>query len=281
MILFPNAKINLGLYITGKRPDGYHNISTVMVPVGWRDVLEITPSKNGKTTLTVYGRKVDCAPEKNLVIKAYNVLSTFIGGLPPVDFHLEKIIPDGAGLGGGSADASFAIKGLNSLFNIGLSEKELAKVAVMVGADCPFFIYNRPALCEGIGDEISFDIKPCIFGKSILIVKPSVAAVSTREAYAGVHPHSMEINIPTLISQDPQMWKGVLKNEFETSIFPIHPVLADIKERMYGNGAEYASMTGSGAAVFGIFDSDILAQTAADTFSDCDKIVTKAFFVND
>lgn len=281
MILFPNAKINLGLSIVGIRHDGYHDIVTIMVPVGWRDILEITPSKGNKTTLTTWGRHVACSPEKNLVMKAYEALSSFTEGLPPVDINLEKIIPDGAGLGGGSSDAAFTILGLNELFNLGLSKENLAKVAVKVGADCPFFIYNVPALCEGIGDRISFDITPRLIGKHILIAKPRVASISTKEAYAGISPHPLDIDMPKTIASEPAAWKGVLKNDFENSIFPKVPQIAELKRAIIDGGAEYASMSGSGAAVYGIFDSDILAHDIAANLHACDKIVTKALFLND
>lgn len=281
MIVFPNAKINLGLYITGKRPDGYHDISTVMVPVGWRDVLEITPSEDSKVSIITLGRKIECPPEKNLVVKAYNALSSFVGGLPPVIFRLEKIIPDGAGLGGGSADASFAILGLNDMFNLGLPKETLAKVAETVGADCPFFIYNRPALCEGKGEEISFNLYLSLKDKSILIVKPYVTAVSTREAYEGVNPKMPGNNIKDILLLSPENWMGKLINDFEPSIFKKLPVLHEVKNTMLENGARYASMTGSGAAVFGIFDNDNMAERASNLFKQCDKIVTRVLDVND
>lgn len=281
MILFPNAKINIGLYITGRRPDGYHDIVTAMVPVGWRDILELTPSKGNRTTLTTYGRPVDCPPEKNLVMKAYEALSAFTGGIPPVDIYLEKIIPDGAGLGGGSADAAFTIRGLNELFNLGLPDDALARVAVSVGADCPFFIYNRPAICEGIGERISFDLNLALEGKAIVIAKPRVAAVSTREAYAGVTPHPASADLRTELAMSPNRWTRLVKNDFETSIFPKLPAISRIKEAMYKAGAEYASMSGSGAAVYGIFDSDKMAQIACDSLEGCDKFVTNALHLND
>lgn len=281
MILFPNAKINLGLRITSRRPDGYHNINTVMVPVGWHDILEITPVKGQENTLHIYGRRVDCPPEKNLVMKAFNALNSFTGGLPHVAFNLEKVIPDGAGLGGGSADAAFALKGLNDLFNLGLSFDELASVAVRVGADCPFFIYNTPAICRGIGDEINFDVSPCLKGKAILIVKPHVAAVSTKEAYDGIVPNPHEVDLASIVSGNLDEWKYILKNDFETSIFEKLPILLDCKNKMYREGAEYASMTGSGAAIFGVFENDNLAHRAYENFSGCDKFVTHVLGLND
>ena len=272
MILFPYAKINLGLQIVGVRPDGYHDISTVMVPVMWRDILELTPARGPETTLTTYGRAVDCLPEKNLVMKAYRAMCAFTGGLPPVDFHLDKRIPDGAGMGGGSADAAFAIRGLNELFNLGLDDDTLARVAVTVGADCPFFIYNRPALCQGIGDRITLDVHPALDGHRIIIVKPRVASVSTKEAYDNAVCTPGKVDLPSIVEQSPAQWRGRLVNDFESSVFPRLPLLAETKQRMYDSGAAYASMTGSGAAIYGIFDDDKLAQTAYDNFADCDKI---------
>lgn len=276
MVLFPNAKINLGLFITARRSDGYHEISTVMVPVGWCDILEITPAKGPQTTLKTFGRHVDCPPEKNLVMKAYNALSAFTGGLPPVDFCLEKVIPDGAGLGGGSADAGFALRGLNTLFNIGLPENELAKIALQVGADCPFFIYNRPALCEGIGEKISFDVSPALNGKVVVIAKPRVAAVSTREAYAGVTPRLSDIDLRAAVARHPGEWNRDIRNDFEESIFPLLPQVANAKDTLVSSGAVYAAMSGSGAAVFGIFDDDKMAYSAADSLTDCDTFVTSS-----
>ena len=270
MILYPNAKINLGLAVERRRPDGYHDIATIMVPVDWCDILEIVPADNSTTSLTTFGRAVDCPPEKNLVIKAYNALADTLGGLPPVHFYLEKIIPDGAGMGGGSADASFALRGLNELFNLGLDEQQLATVAATVGADCPFFIRNRPAWCTGTGTDLADCTTTGISGRAILIAKPRVASVSTKEAYAGVMPKPLSYDICELVNKPAAEWRDKLTNDFEQSVFAKLPAVRDIKERMYRLGAEYASMTGSGAAVFGIFSNDNLAQSAASAFTDCD-----------
>lgn len=245
-----------------------------MVPVGWHDILEMVPSRADSPTLTVYGRKVDCPPEKNLVIKAYNALCSFTGGLPAVDFYLEKIIPDGAGLGGGSADAAFTLKGLDELFNLGIPDAQLSEVAATVGADCPFFIYNRPALCRGIGDEISLEVNPGLEGRHILIAKPHVASVSTKEAYAGVSPHPVSIDLAAQTTLPPDKWNFI--NDFEKSVFKKIPQLAGLKQRILSLGAEYASMTGSGSAIFGIFNTANMAQKAYDSLNGCDKIVTEA-----
>ena len=185
MITFPNAKINLGLDILRRREDGYHDIETVMVPVPWHDVLEIVPAKGEETTLTVTGRHVDCPPEKNLVMKAYRALEREVS-LPPVDIYLRKIIPDGAGLGGGSADASFTLRALNELFALGYNDEQLARVASTLGADCPFFIYNRPMLCTGTGTDME-PIDVDLQGLDILIAKPDVS-VPTAAAYSHTTP---------------------------------------------------------------------------------------------
>lgn len=267
MIVFPNAKINIGLNILEKRPDGYHNIETVMYPVPWRDILEIVPSNGSRTALHVSGRGVACPPEKNLVMKAYNALGA-VAALPPVDIFLHKVIPDGAGLGGGSSDAAFTLKALNSMFSLGISDDDLAGIAATLGADCPFFIHNKPMLATGTGTTLtSFDIS--LAGKSIAVVKPPVS-VPTAVAYSGVTPHTPPRSLHEVLrGEGIAAWKDSVKNDFEQSIFPVHPVVEKIKHTLYNIGAEYASMSGSGSAVFGIFDSesDILAESAAKMFA--------------
>ena len=267
MILFPNAKINLGLDIIEKRPDGYHNIETVMYPVPWRDILEIVPAKGDETTLTVSGRAVDCPPEKNLVMKAYRALAERIP-LPPVDIYLRKIIPDGAGLGGGSADAAFTLRGLNDLFALDLPDDELAAIASRLGADCPFFIYNRPMLCTGIGTEFT-PVGINLEGYSIVIVKPAVS-VPTAQAYSRVTPALPACRLIDLLAETPERWKGCVKNDFEASVFPLYPAVAVIKERLDSMGAVYTSMSGSGSSVYGLFKSDILSDGLTETFEGCD-----------
>lgn len=267
MILFPNAKINLGLDILFKRDDSYHEIETVMIPVGWQDILEIVPAKNNETTLTVTGRTVDCPPEKNLVMKAYRKLAETID-IPPVDIYLRKIIPDGAGLGGGSADAAFTLTGLNDLFSLGLSQDKLAHIAAAIGADCPFFIYNRPMLCTGTGTTMSpIDIN--ISELSVVIIKPAVS-VPTAMAYSRVKPSIPSISLGHTIQLPPEKWHGQLKNDFEPSVFPLLPQCGDIKTRLQSSGAIYSSMSGSGSAVYGLFKSDILAEDISHLFPECD-----------
>lgn len=269
MVVFPNAKINIGLSITGKRPDGYHDIETVMVPVPWRDVLEIVPSAGGETSLTVYGRSIDCPMEKNLVIKAYRRLCRE-AEMPPVDIYLQKIIPDGAGLGGGSADAAFTLKALNDMFSLGFSDNDLAGIAASIGADCPFFIYNRPMLATGTGTELAAVDGIPLPGKWIVVAKPPVA-VSTAEAYRGVSLSVSCADLRQVVKGDISGWaRRGLKNDFEASIFPKYPEIRHLKEQMLDRGALYASMSGSGAAVYGIFDDDKLAETARGSFGGLD-----------
>ncbi len=267
MITFPNAKINLGLNIVERRPDGYHNIETVFYPVPLTDVLEIVPAQDDKeTTLTCHGNQVDCPPEKNLVMKAYRLLQERYS-LPAVEMHLYKHIPDGAGLGGGSSDAAHALIMLNQMFSLGLTDQELAAHAVTLGADCAFFIYNRPMLATGIGDVLS-PVDVSLKGKTLLLVKPPMG-VDTRTAYSRVVPQQPTVPVTEVISRPVMSWDGLLVNDFEPSVFAALPQLWLIKARLLDAGAEYAAMSGSGSTIFGIFDSDKLAEATADTFTDC------------
>ncbi|MBD5214182.1 MAG: 4-(cytidine 5'-diphospho)-2-C-methyl-D-erythritol kinase [Bacteroidales bacterium] len=262
MILFPNAKINLGLNITERRPDGYHNLESLFLPVGWKDILEIVPSRDGQTHLTVYGNKPNCPDEDNLVIKAYRALCE-VTDLPPVDIYLEKIIPDGAGLGGGSSDAAFTLKGLNDLFCLDLPDSKLAEIASQLGADCTFFIYNRPMIASGIGTDLTpaeFDTTPYY----IVIAKPAVS-VSTKEAYAGVKPSPWPTPLHELLKRNEI---NKLVNDFEVSIFPKCPQIAELKAKMLQSGAAYASMSGSGSSVFGLYTDRATADKAAKSLAD-------------
>ena len=265
MITFPNAKINLGLNIVERRPDGYHNIETVFYPIPLSDVLEIVPAVD-ETTLTCYGNAVDCPTEKNLVMRAYRMLQQRCD-LPPVAIHLYKHIPDGAGLGGGSSDAAHTLMMLNQMFGLGLKDAELAAMAATLGADCAFFIYNRPMMATGIGDVLS-PIEVNLKGKTLLLVKPPVG-VDTRTAYSRVVPATPTVNLAHIITQPVQTWDGLLVNDFEPSVFAALPQLWLIKARLIDAGAQYVAMSGSGSTIFGIFDSDKLAEAEADTFADC------------
>lgn len=266
MLLFPNAKINLGLDITARRADGYHDIATAFYPIPLTDVLELVPAHGEQATLTCYGRPVDCPPEKNLVMKAYRLLhDEFPRDVYPVDIYLYKHIPDGAGLGGGSSDASHTLLALNAMFGLGLSREQLAQRASKLGADCAFFIFNEAVMATGIGDVFTPLPSLSLQGLTLLLVKPDVS-VPTREAYAQVTPAPSPRPIPSILAQPLAQWRGELKNDFEPSVFAQHPQVGAIKQALYRAGAIYASMSGSGSSVFGIFQSDILADQAARQF---------------
>lgn len=274
MILFPNAKINLGLRVLRRRPDGYHDLETVMVPVGWTDVLEMVPSEKGGSFTLTGSSLGGCPPEKNLVIKALRALETHIGeALPPLDIYLRKNIPDGAGLGGGSADASFAIRGANEIFGLGMTDAEMASVAAKVGADCPFFIYNRPMLARGIGEILTPIDIPGAEAFHIAIAKPETEAVSTKDAYAGISPAELPegTSLAEALCAPASDWResGIVVNDFEPSVFAIRPAIEDTLRRMQDCGAAYAAMSGSGAAVFGLFTSAKMAEEAAARFDGC------------
>lgn len=262
MILFPNAKINIGLDILRKRPDGYHDISTIMIPTGWTDILEIVETEGGDDQLSTTGLAIDCALEKNLVMRAVRIFRQRYD-FPAVNIGLHKLIPDGAGLGGGSADAAFTLKGINSLFSLGVEDSELVDMASQLGADCAFFVYNKPMLCEGVGNIM----RPVDVNKPddlhLVIVKPSVS-VATAAAYRNVSPSIPSETIESIVSSYPiGQWQGRLKNDFETSVFAQYPEVGYVKMLMLDLGAVYASMSGSGSAVYGFFPNEDSAQELA------------------
>ncbi|MEZ5198455.1 MAG: 4-(cytidine 5'-diphospho)-2-C-methyl-D-erythritol kinase [Bacteroidales bacterium] len=252
MLCFPNGKINLGLSVINKRPDGFHNIETIMVPVSLCDVLEIIPSSNGSNSFHLSGVNLDGNSEDNLVMKAYQLLKRDFK-LSPVSIHLHKNIPSGAGLGGGSADAAFTIILLNELFNLQLKLSQLEDYARKIGSDCPFFIRNKAALAYEKGDQFS-PISLHLENYYLVIVKPDIH-ISTPQAYSRVKPYPKEIPLENIISLPIEKWKSSLINDFETEIFKPYPEIKKIKNNLYDAGAVYASLTGSGAAVFGIFEN--------------------------
>lgn len=255
MIAFPNVKINLGLSITEKRPDGYHNLETVFYPVALEDALEINPCNDAATKFTLHQHGMEIAgnPEDNLVVKAYLLLDREFD-LPPVEIHLFKHIPSGAGLGGGSSDAAFMLKLLNDQFNLHLTDHQLEGYAATLGADCAFFIKNQPTFAEGIGNIFS-PVQLSLKGYQIMIIKPDVF-VSTREAFSNIRPQRPEHSVKEVIKRPVSEWRETLINDFEASVFPLHPVIGEIKEELYRQGAVYASMSGSGSSVFGLFAPD-------------------------
>jgi 4-diphosphocytidyl-2-C-methyl-D-erythritol kinase len=249
MITFPCAKINLGLNIISKRDDGYHNLETVFFPVsGLTDILEIVESDVFSFTQT--GIHVDSATEDNLCVKAYRILEKDYG-LPPVSIYLHKVIPLGAGLGGGSSDAAFTLTSLNKIFGLDISHERLKSYAAVLGSDCAFFIDNVPSKASGRG-ELLEPIEIDISGLYLMLATPDIH-VSTKEAYANVTPRIPDLSIADIIKLPVEEWKDKLHNDFEKSIFHLHPTIAGIKEKMYEQGALYSSMSGSGASVFGLF----------------------------
>ena len=257
MILFPNCKINIGLHITKKREDGFHDLETVFYPLPWTDILEITPLPQAnhhtiefKSTGTrIYGSK-----DHNLCVRAYELLAADFN-LGPVKMHLHKVLPIGAGLGGGSADAAYALKGLNNLFKLGLSAQQLESYAVILGSDCPFFIQNQPVYATGRGN-IFESIKLSLDGYFFVLVKPRIH-ISTAEAYAGVQPQLPKTSLKELIKKPIDQWKNSISNDFEKTILDKHPSIKKIKKRLYEEGAIYAAMSGSGSTVYGIFKEEV------------------------
>ena len=251
MICFPNAKINLGLNIVSKRPDGYHNLETVFYPIGLKDALEIVPSKSGeKYRFFQSGIPIQGHDDDNLVIKALNLISE-TNEIPPIDIYLLKKIPFGAGLGGGSADAAFMLRLLNDTFQLDYTDEQLMQLAAKIGADCPFFIKNRPAFAMGIGDKLE-EIAVNLNDYYIVLVKPPIA-VPTKDAYAMIEPQQPEVSLKEIVQQPVSEWKNAMKNDFEVPVFKKYPEICAIKNRLYELGAVYASMSGSGSSVFGIF----------------------------
>lgn len=248
MIVFPNAKINIGLNVVSKRPDGYHNLETIFYPVELSDALEMVEAK--ETILTTSGIQIEGPPSENLILKAYNLIKKDYN-LPPVKFHLHKAIPFGAGLGGGSSDAAFTLKMLNEYFNLGLTMEVLEKYAVQIGADCPVFIQNKPTFASGIGNEFK-DVDLSLSSFKIAILKPKIS-VGTPEAYRNVTPGKPKISLDEAIKNPIETWKESIVNDFEKSVFLQYPEIADLKKLLYNQGAVYASMSGSGSAVYGIF----------------------------
>ena len=249
MKVFPNCKINIGLNIVERRSDGYHNLQTVFYPIPLHD--EISTQLSETDVLSIEGLCIEGAPEDNLVMKVLAILREKGFAIPPVNVTLHKKIPSGAGLGGGSSDAAFMMKALNEMFSLELTDEEMEALLAPLGADCPFFVKNQPVYAEGIGNiftPICLDLK----GWYLILVKPD-DFVSTREAYSGVTPCVPEIPLEEALRRPVSQWNGLVINGFEESVFPLHPELAAVKESMYARGALYASLSGSGSSIFGIF----------------------------
>ena len=248
----PCAKINLGLYVTERRPDGYHNLETIFYPIPLCDDLEIEPA--AEESFVLEGLPVAGDPADNLVMRVVAALRLRGFDIPPLSVRLTKHIPMGAGLGGGSSDAAYALLLLNDLFRLGLSPDEMERIVAPLGADCPFFIRHQPAFATGIGDQLR-PIGLDLSGFHLVLLKPD-DFVSTREAYQGIQPRRPRHDLARDILRPVSEWSGLVENDFERSVFPLHPAIADLKAMLYQQGALYAAMSGSGSAVFGLFDRE-------------------------
>lgn len=255
MITFPIAKINLGLNVVEKRADGYHNLQTVFFPVPLLDALDVQemgaefPSQYD-CDLKVSNIHIDGDEQRNLVVRAYNLLKQDFPDMPRVHAHLYKGIPTQAGMGGGSSDCGFMITLLNKMFNLGLSDEQMIQYAARLGADCAFFILNKPCYAEGIGEKLQ-PIQLSLSGWYLSLVRPDIP-VSTREAFALIKPHYPEFNCKEVVQLPVEEWCGKLTNDFEDSVFAVHPELGAVKDRLYQLGATYAAMSGSGSTLFAL-----------------------------
>ena len=255
----PCAKVNLGLYITKKRPDGYHNLETVFVPIPLCDDLTIRTKDGGEDELQLEGMELEGNPMDNLVMRAAALLRTRGYEVPPVSIRLRKNIPSGAGLGGGSSDAAYTLRMLNEMLQLGIGRDELMQMAATLGADCAFFIQDAPMFARGIGDILS-PVELDLSGLWLTLVKPD-DFVSTREAYSGMKPAQPEHPLLQSIGRPIGQWQALVGNDFEKSIFPAHPTIAQVKQQMLDAGALYAAMSGSGSSVFGLFPQETRIPT--------------------
>lgn len=256
MITKPICKINLGLNVVERRPDGYHNLETVFYPVPIHDALEVFQMDESFPSsvdcdLKVTNLHIDGDEQKNLVVRAYNLLKQDFPQMPRVHAHLWKGIPTQAGMGGGSSDCGFMITLLNEMFQLGLSEQQMIGYAARLGADCAFFIVNRPVYAEGIGEKMQ-DITLDLSGWYLAIVRPAIP-VSTREAFSLITPQHPAENCREIVKQPVESWRGRLTNDFEKSVFTLYPQIGAIKDRLYDMGAAYAAMSGSGSSLYGLF----------------------------
>ena len=255
-ISFPIAKINLGLNVVEKRPDGYHNLQTVFYPVPLKDALEVQVMDSAFPSdydcdLKVTNIRIEGDEQRNLVVRAYQLLKKDFPTLPRIHIHLWKGIPTQAGMGGGSSDCAYMLLLLNQQFQLGLTDEQLIQYAAQLGADCAFFILSRPCYAEGIGEKLQ-PIDMSLNGYHIAVVRPDIP-VSTKEAFSRIHPHYPAQNCRETVMQPVETWRDTLVNDFEESVFAIHPEIGNIKQQLYNMGATYAAMTGSGSALFGLF----------------------------
>ena len=277
MIVFPIAKINLGLNVVEKRPDGYHNLQTVFYPVPIKDALEVQQMDEGFPSdvdcdLKVTNIAIEGDEQRNLVVRAYLLLKQDFPTLPRIHTHLWKGIPTQAGMGGGSSDCAYMIRLLNALFDLQLSDEQMIRYAARLGADCAFFIKSEPCYAEGIGEKmqpIGLDLSEWYIG----VVRPDIP-VPTKEAFSRIHPHYPQVCPKEAVMQPVETWRETLVNDFEESVFALHPEIGAVKEQLYKTGATYAAMSGSGSALFGLFKErpDTLSRQFPDMFTFCSRL---------
>ena len=274
MINFPIAKVNLGLNVVEKRPDGYHNLETVFYPVPIKDALEVQVMDDAFPSdydcdLKVTNITIDGDEQRNLVVRAYQLLKKDFPTLPRIHTHVWKGIPTQAGMGGGSSDCAYMLLLLNQQFQLGLTDEQLIQYAAKLGADCAFFILSRPCYAEGIGEKLQ-PIDLSLSGYYMAVVRPDIP-VPTKEAFSRIHPHYPAQNCRYTVMQPVETWRNTLINDFEESVFALHPEIGDIKQQLYDMGATYAAMSGSGSALFGLFKEqpDRLSQAFPNMFTFC------------
>ena len=277
MIVFPIAKINLGLNVVEKRPDGYHNLQTVFYPVPIKDALEVQQMDEGFPSdvdcdLKVTNIAIEGDEQRNLVVRAYLLLKQDFPTLPRIHTHLWKGIPTQAGMGGGSSDCAYMIRLLNALFDLQLSDEQMIRYAARLGADCAFFIKSEPCYAEGIGEKmqpIGLDLSEWYIG----VVRPDIP-VPTKEAFSRIHPHYPQVCPKDAVMQPVETWRETLVNDFEESVFAQHPEIGEVKAQLYEMGATYAAMSGSGSALFGLFmeQPDTLSRQFPNMFTFCSRL---------
>lgn len=257
MILFPNCKINIGLHVVAKRSDGYHNLETVFFPVLLQDALEIVQSdthEEANVSFTTSGLTLGIKEDDNICVKAYQLLKKDFPRLPVVKIHLHKVIPPGAGLGGGSADGAFMLLGLAKKFSLALSQNQLIEYALQLGSDCPFFIINKPLFAQSRGEVLS-EIELKLKGYKIIIVNPKIH-IDTAWAFSQIKPQVGKVSLQEAVQKNIEDWNESIVNDFEEPVFKVYPSIGTIKKILYQSGAVYASMSGSGSTVYGIFKKD-------------------------
>ena len=273
MVAFPNAKINIGLNITGKRQDGYHDLETVFYPVAVKDIVEIIVAhpSSPPIELTTSGNVIDSNSEDNLCIKAFHLIKKDFPDIPPLKMHLHKNIPMGAGLGGGSSDAAMVLMMMNKMFSLHIPDPQLLNYALVLGSDCPFFILNRPALAKGRG-ELLTPIAVDLSAYKIMIIHPGTH-IKTASAFANLKDTFSERSVlENNITKEVGYWKGNIHNDFESSVFTTHPEINEIKEKLYRAGAVYCSMSGSGSSVFGLFKKEHTINIQIPSFWFCQTV---------